>query len=449
MAKSVSNVHKFWNTQPVQQPGAPEADRAGPVEKPIPVEEVPTEPLPIASAFEWWNPDVQNEEDLNAIYELLCSNYVEDDDSMFRFHYSKEFLRWALAPPGYYPSWHVAVRRIEDKQLLGFVAGIPVTMRMGTPKKLLRNRQRVDDGASQATEDYLEPRTICEINFLCVHKTLRDKRMAPILIQEVTRRVHLKDIWQAIYTAGTLLPTPFASGNYFHRSLNPEKLIEVQFSGMPEQYRRFQNPKAMLKRLYRLPEETRTRGLRPMEPKDVPQVANLLREKLLGIDVAPVFTDEEVAYYILPRENVITSYVVERGSEGDLFEETEAPKGKKDKNKKAKNNSAKGEGKRITDFFSFYSLPSSVIGNSKHSTLKAAYIYYSVATSVPLTQLINDLLIVACRDGFDVCNVVDIYEHGTFLKDLKFLTGDGRLHYYFYNWSYPNVKPSDVGLMML
>lgn len=34
------------------------------------------------------------------VYTLLSENYVEDDDNMFRFDYSKEFLRWALTPPG-------------------------------------------------------------------------------------------------------------------------------------------------------------------------------------------------------------------------------------------------------------------------------------------------------------------------------------------------------------
>lgn len=49
-----------------------------------------------------------------------------------------------------------------------------------------------------------------EINFLCVHKKLRDKRLAPVLIKEITRRVNLKNIWQAVYTSGQLLPTPVA-----------------------------------------------------------------------------------------------------------------------------------------------------------------------------------------------------------------------------------------------
>lgn len=38
-----------------------------------------------------------------------------------------------------------------------------------------------------------------EINFLCVHKKLRAKRLAPVLIKEVTRRVNLMGVWQVPY----------------------------------------------------------------------------------------------------------------------------------------------------------------------------------------------------------------------------------------------------------
>jgi hypothetical protein len=49
-------------------------------------------------------------------------------------------------------------------------------------------------------------------------------------VQEITRRVNLKDIWQAAYTAGVLLPKPVATCQYWHRSLNPKKLISINFS---------------------------------------------------------------------------------------------------------------------------------------------------------------------------------------------------------------------------
>lgn len=50
-----------------------------------------------------------------------------------------------------------------------------------------------------------------EVNYLCVHKKLRSKRLAPVLIKEVTRQCHLKGIFQALYTGGVLLPTPVSS----------------------------------------------------------------------------------------------------------------------------------------------------------------------------------------------------------------------------------------------
>ena len=73
---------------------------------------------------------------------------------------------------------------------------------------------------------------MAEVNFLCVHKKMRAHRLAPVLIKEITRRVNLKNIWQAIYTAGVLIPTPIGRAQYFHRSLNPKKHIEVQFSSL-------------------------------------------------------------------------------------------------------------------------------------------------------------------------------------------------------------------------
>jgi len=40
---------------------------------------------------------------------------------------------------------------------------------------------------------------MAEINFLCVLKKLRSHRLAPVLIKEITRRVHEKNIWQAVF----------------------------------------------------------------------------------------------------------------------------------------------------------------------------------------------------------------------------------------------------------
>ncbi|KAL7699877.1 N-myristoyltransferase (NMT) [Lotmaria passim] len=410
--------HAFWSTQPVPQT-EDETEKvifAGPMDAPKTVDDIPTEPYPIASTFEWWTPNLECEEDIKAIYELLRDNYVEDDDSMFRFNYSQEFLQWALRPPGYIPDWHVAVRRKKDQKLLAFIAGVPMTLHMGTPRDIQKKAQ--EEGKGEEAAKYDGPRRICEINYLCVHKQLRERRLAPILIKEVTRRVNRSNVWQAVYTAGVLLPTPYTTGRYFHRSFNPEKLIEVRFSGMPPAYKRFQNPMAMLKRHYQLPNKPRSSGVREMTRKDAPAVRRLLTRYLEKFDVRPEFDEAEIEHYLLPRERVVYTYVVENDG-------------------------------NITDFFSFYRIPSTVIGNAKYSTLEVGYIHYYAATSMPLHQLILDLLVVAHSRGFDVCNAVDILDNRTFFDAMKFAPGDGQLRYYFYNWAYPKIDSSKVALVML
>lgn len=137
---------------------------------------------------------------------------MEDDDNMFRFDYSIEFLQWALTPPGFHKEWLFGVRGGKKNRLFGFISGIPV------------------DCVARGNKMQM-----AEINFLCVHKSLRTKRLATVLIKEVTRRVNLHDIWQAIYTAGILIPLPIAKTTYWHRSLNPKKLVEVGFSSLPAQ----------------------------------------------------------------------------------------------------------------------------------------------------------------------------------------------------------------------
>lgn len=95
-----------------------------------------------------------------------------------------------------------------------------------------------------------------EINFLCVHKKLRSKRVAPVLIKEITRRVNVEGIFQAVYTAGVLLPKPIAICRYWHRSLNPKKLVDVQFSALHQRM----TLQRMI-RIYRLPEVGRGGGV--------------------------------------------------------------------------------------------------------------------------------------------------------------------------------------------
>lgn len=109
---------------------------------------------------------------------------------------------------------------------------------------------------------------MAEINYLCAHKKLRSKRLAPVLIKEITRRVNLTGVWQAVYTAGIVVPRPLTSTTYYHRSLNVKKLVEVGFNSLPVGV-----PMARYQKMNKVPspdEVVLTGTPRLMVPKDSP-----------------------------------------------------------------------------------------------------------------------------------------------------------------------------------
>ncbi|KAM0185634.1 hypothetical protein ACHAPC_004945 [Botrytis cinerea] len=404
LASSGKNVkemgaYKFWQTQPVPKFGEnSEIIEEGPF-KIIDVEQVPKEPGPLVSGFHWVTMDMTSDEALQEVFDLLYGHYVEDDEAMFRFNYSKSFLRWALMSPGWSKEWHVGVRATVSGKLVAFISAIPVALQV-------RNKTL----------------KASEVNFLCIHKKLRSKRLAPVLIKEITRRCNLEGTWQAIYTAGVVLPKPVSTCRYYHRSLDWKKLHEVKFSPLPPG----STPDRQVRK-FALPSNTSTKGLRPMEAKDIDDVLELCKNYLAKFDMAPVFTREEIEHWLFnkienPAEQVIWCYVVEDPAT-----------------------------KKLTDFFSFYCLESSVIGNPKHTNVRAAYMFYyasalaldSAASRADLgkrlNELVHDALIIAKKFKFDVFNALTLMDNTLFLDQQKFGAGDGQLHYYLYNYKANNI----------
>jgi glycylpeptide N-tetradecanoyltransferase len=330
---------------------------------------------------------------MDEVYALLAAHYVEDDDNMFRFDYPKAFLAWALKAPGWRRDWHLGVRIAATKKLVAIITAIPC-------------ETRVYDKSFRAVE----------INFLCVHKKLRKHRLAPVLILEITRRVNLTGIFQAEYTAGLMLPKPVSSARYWHRSINPKKLIECRFSALQPRM-----TMASTLKLLRIDKDTTTAGLRAMEERDVDAVATLLNAYLGKFNLANTWSREEVAHWLLPRPEIVWSYVVEDPQQPGT----------------------------ITDFLSFYNLPSTVIGHEKHKQIKAAYAFYTVPNKHTIAQLMADALVLAKQNHFDVFNCLELLEYSSVLKDLKFGPGDGHLQFYLYNWRTKPMPPNQVGLVLL
>lgn len=56
--------------------------------------EIRAEPYSLPDGFQWDTLNLDEPLVLKELYMLLNENYVEDDDSMFRFDYPPEFLKW-------------------------------------------------------------------------------------------------------------------------------------------------------------------------------------------------------------------------------------------------------------------------------------------------------------------------------------------------------------------
>ncbi|XP_018583871.2 glycylpeptide N-tetradecanoyltransferase 1-like isoform X1 [Scleropages formosus] len=373
----------FWDTQPVPKIGETVTSHCCVVPDPSSVRE---EPLSLPPGFAWDSLDLEHPDSLKELHVLLSENYEEDDDGGFRLAYGPQFLLWALRPPGWLPQWHCGVRVDSSRKLVGFIGAVPVDVRVyDTQKKM------------------------AEVKLLCVHKKLRKKRLAPVLIREITRRAHLEGVFQGVYAAGVVLPKPVATCRFWHRYLNPRKLIEVKFSHLNKNM----TVQRALK-LYRLPETPKTPGLRPMTREDVPAVHLLLRHYLEQFQLVPVLSAEEVEHWLLPREDIISTYVVESA------------------------------GGSVTDFVSFVTLPSSILNHPVHRSIKAAYSFYTVHTRTSLEDLVEDALILAKAEHFDVFSALDLMENKTFLENRKFVAGDDHLHYYLYNWKCPSLRSEKV-----
>ncbi|KAH9177748.1 N-myristoyl transferase [Lactarius sanguifluus] len=355
--KKDAGDHKFWATQPVPHYGdsAPEED--GYIEPSKPREEVRQDPYPLPKDFEWSILDIT--EPIKEVYELLSANYVEDDQAAFRFQYTAEFLEWALKPPGWHKEWHIGVRVSSNRKLVAFISGVPIRLRVR--KKDL---------------------SAVEINYLCVHKKLRSKRLAPVLIKEITRQCHLKGIFQAIYTAGIVIPTPISTCRYYHRTLNVPKLVDVKFTYVPRDMT-----------IARMVRQSK------MEERDVSAVAELYRRYMERFDMVPLFEEEDIRHQFLS---------------GRGTGEKEASTGRR--------TGQNPETHAITDFFSFYTLPSTINADGL-GLLKRR-----------LTELVGDAIILADQAKFDVFNALTLMDNPLFLQELKFGSGDGLLNFYLYNW---------------
>ena len=394
---------KFWKTQPVPQFNIDIKVDFGPIIKDNNIENVQKEPYTLPEGFEWKDVDLDASNDMDKLYEFLKSNYIGDESHLFGTDYSKDWLKWYLSPPEMDKEWLVSVVK-EDKikkkkKMIGFISAIPTKISINNTEIIM-----------------------AKVDFLCVKKEFRNRRLTPVLIQEITRRINLKNIWQGVYKTFSFVPKSFTKSEYFYRSINLKKLLDAQYTYLP-------NAKisvgAAIKK-YELPDEPKISGFRKMEEKDIEQIYNLISEKNQKYKVHEVLSKKDVEHWFLPRNNIVYTYVLE------------------------------DEGNKITDFCSFYGIQRTILNNmnnnnisAKNKKLNFAFSLINCNNTISMKELLRSAIILAKQNNFDAYHCIDYKENSENFKELLFTEKIGKMKYYFYNFVYPDSPIDEVSFLFM
>ena len=110
----IKEHYDFWESQPVPQFNKDSPVEFGEIWKDHKVEDLRKTPFDLPEeGLEWKDVDMTKQNEIDKLYEFLKTNYVEDEDHMFRFDYSKDFLKWHLTSPNYFPEWLISIVQLD------------------------------------------------------------------------------------------------------------------------------------------------------------------------------------------------------------------------------------------------------------------------------------------------------------------------------------------------
>jgi glycylpeptide N-tetradecanoyltransferase len=368
--------HIYWNNQPIGI-----IDNNNFISKQIKyidINNTPKIPINLPNNMSWFN--IQNK-DLDDIINFLSENYNESKDGNFRYCYDKQFLEWFLLQQNNeFLDLRVGIKLYN--KTIGCIFGIPMHIKINN--KIIKQ---------------------IEINFLCIDKKLRGIRLAPILINEVARRVKFHNIWSAIYSTGIHLPNSIVKINYYHKNINLNKLLKNGFTLSTND--NIINSNICLEKINFCQSENLINECRKK-----------LNNHLLKYKINRCFTfDEFISHFI--NNDIVSCYVVKNKINNE-----------------------------ITDFISWYKMDMKILNNNTE-VIKQGFFYYYFNEKSLLIDLVIGILNEMKKSEIDVGNCINIMDYNSVFDELKFDLGTGYIYYYMYNWLTNTIKPNDLAYFMV
>jgi len=373
--------HKFWNTQPINDTTI-KVDKEEIIRK-YEYDKNQIEPIKLPKEYEWSTLDLNNDEQISELSDFLLNNYLSNDNRTRLYFYSKESIKWYALCPGYSPELFVCVRDKETRKIVGNIFGVLVTVKVN--EKIIK---------------------MVEIDLLAIDSRLRNNNMAPLLIKEITRRVNLMGIVNAIYSGTLDLPNKLVSARYFHRPINIKKLNEVDYFTD-----KITKNLSLYDKLYK-PKENKYK-LRLITKKDIPSCLEQLNNELKKSKVTRIFDKKTFEHYFISRNDIIYTYVYEKDN-------------------------------KITDMISYYIVDQNVKSN-KYKSIKSAYLFYYFNNNLELDVLLDCALYTAYENKLDLLNGLNYGDLTDELLDkCKFKPGTALLHYYLYNYKCNQININEI-----
>lgn len=362
-----NNKFEFWSTQPVKK----FSESVG-IDQQIKTFDINNTETELPKEFKW---DVIT--DYSELTGFLNKYYVEDSKNQFRLNYQNKMMEFI-----YNNTTNVllCVRLVTNNVIVATICGKVVKTQI--------NKNKVDN---------------VEINFLCVHPKLRNKKLTPVLVSEIQRRFTLLGFQEGMFVSRNIIPTPVITAKYYHKIINPKVLVETGFIRL-DQSTNLKN----VKNSHKMPDNFYNKNFKKATENHIDQMFDLFQQYMSKYNMHPIYTIDEFKNHFM-NENV-TCYVIEKDN-------------------------------KVVDFISYITMQTEVLqNNSKYKFIRRAYLYYYTATNETLYSLLKDMLIVARNSSIDVFDALDIMENTSALTDLGFDEGTGISNYYLYNRKIKNIK---------
>ena len=274
----------------------------------------------------------------------------------------------------------------EDRIIVGFIAATPIHYKIN----------------SAIIETFT-------VDFLCVHQDLRGKRLAPILMKELSIRLQkLGMSTGSIFSTRTVLNFhPITSPSYYYRPIDIEKLIS---SG---QVKSIQSAER-LRNQFKVDFTPLIKCFHTLTEKDIPEALDLMHKEINKRQLGLVLTEEEFYHYFLKFKDIVKTFVVRDPISGEL-----------------------------TEMVSFYTHTSSTGGG------KQAHLYYIANNMISPKVLMMNTMYIANQFGYDYFFLLDVFG---LMRDPEIAAGfidTGIMkHYYLWNYNIDALHPFYCGMLL-